>query len=191
MARTLMRLRNNARLSQRDLVEVSGVSLATIRDIETGKQPRPKPDTLRLIADGLATPVGGSPAKEEALEAFSALMVGAGYVDRVEPGPFYEERVNREVSRMLASLSKGGSSAGLRDIEQLMTRLQFTLTTLPPRQHFALKGILLFLVEMFTPSDLGDDEELNDVELPKLDVLVSRLLILADEAKPGTSDPEN
>src|SRR5262245_11575807 len=47
---TLKDLRNAAGLSQTELANASGVSLETIKKIETGKVERPHPATLRLLA---------------------------------------------------------------------------------------------------------------------------------------------
>jgi len=47
----LLRLRQG--LTQEDLAVASGVSLRTIRDIEAGRVARPRPSTVRLLADAL------------------------------------------------------------------------------------------------------------------------------------------
>jgi transcriptional regulator with XRE-family HTH domain len=49
-------LRERAALSQQDLAELSGVSRATISDLEAGKRPA-RPSTLRKVAQGLGIEV--------------------------------------------------------------------------------------------------------------------------------------
>ena len=91
----LERHRRNRGLSQRALAEQSGVSPATIYELETGRRPDPRPSTLAKIADALGVEVqdllsdeevGGS----EALGAFTAVYERdgewwIGYVEEI-PG---------------------------------------------------------------------------------------------------------
>lgn len=81
LAQWLIRLRRNARLSQRNLAELAEVSLATIRDIELGKQRRPRPDTLRLLARGVATDVAGEVGDKALRRAYRILASAAGYAE--------------------------------------------------------------------------------------------------------------
>ena len=63
--RELERLRRARGLSQRELAKVSGVSPATIYELETGRRPAPRPSTLRKIADALSVEVTDLTSKEE------------------------------------------------------------------------------------------------------------------------------
>jgi predicted RNase H-like HicB family nuclease/DNA-binding Xre family transcriptional regulator len=53
----LVRLRRSRGLSQRALAVSSGVSPATIYELETGRRPQPRPSTLRKLADALGVEV--------------------------------------------------------------------------------------------------------------------------------------
>src|SRR5687768_2404005 len=75
---SLRGLREQARISQRRLATVSGVSHSTIRDIELGKQTKPRPETLRLLAAGLDKE-GKGLLEWSHDELYDWLMMGAGY----------------------------------------------------------------------------------------------------------------
>lgn len=49
----LRRFRAHSGLTQQELADLSTISVRAIRDLEHGKARRPRPDTVRLIADGL------------------------------------------------------------------------------------------------------------------------------------------
>src|SRR3954453_12771784 len=49
----LRTLRTRRGLTQRHLADLSTISVRAIRDLESGRACRPRPDTVRLIADGL------------------------------------------------------------------------------------------------------------------------------------------
>jgi transcriptional regulator with XRE-family HTH domain len=76
--------RKNRGLSQRDLAEKSGVSPATIYELETGRRPAPRPSTLRKLADALYVDVSAlleHPNDKEAGEnmgAFTAVYQREG-----------------------------------------------------------------------------------------------------------------
>lgn len=52
-AQLLRRHRSRVGLTQRELADLSTVSVRAIRDLEQGRALRPRPDTVRLIAEGL------------------------------------------------------------------------------------------------------------------------------------------
>jgi len=91
----LERHRRNRGLSQRALAELSGVSPATIYELETGRRPDPRPSTLAKIADALGVEVQDLLSDEEvgdseALGAFTAVYERdgewwIGYVEEI-PG---------------------------------------------------------------------------------------------------------
>ncbi|GAA4445072.1 hypothetical protein GCM10023148_51990 [Actinokineospora soli] len=51
--RLLRRHRERVGLTQRELADLSTISVRAIRDLEQGRARKPRPDTVRLIADGL------------------------------------------------------------------------------------------------------------------------------------------
>jgi transcriptional regulator with XRE-family HTH domain len=53
LAALLRQYRKRARLTQNELAGLSTVSLRTIRNLEAGRGSNPRPDTVRLLADGL------------------------------------------------------------------------------------------------------------------------------------------
>jgi predicted RNase H-like HicB family nuclease/DNA-binding Xre family transcriptional regulator len=60
--------RRNRGLSQRGLAKLSGVSPATIYELETGRRPEPRPSTLRKLAHALGVEVAEllqEPAQEQ------------------------------------------------------------------------------------------------------------------------------
>jgi transcriptional regulator with XRE-family HTH domain len=59
LAHVLIGMRKRAGLSQRRLADAAGISQATIRDIETGKQRKPRWDTLRMLARGVDLALDG------------------------------------------------------------------------------------------------------------------------------------
>src|SRR4051812_18383450 len=79
LANALQDLREEARLSQRALARSAGVSQGTIRDIETGKQTAPKPETIRKLANGLAKDNDGTIHERRAQIGYDLMMNVAGY----------------------------------------------------------------------------------------------------------------
>lgn len=54
-------------LTQQELADLSTISVRAIRDLEKGKAQRPRPDTIRLIADGLRLGPRARTALEDAV----------------------------------------------------------------------------------------------------------------------------
>lgn len=79
VAETLRDLRRRARLSQKGLADLSGVSDATIGLIERGKS-LPLPETLQLLARGLATDADGALNDALAADYTERLLITAGYL---------------------------------------------------------------------------------------------------------------
>ncbi|MFI1760765.1 helix-turn-helix domain-containing protein [Streptomyces sp. NPDC020800] len=73
----LRRLRDRAGLTQEELERRSGVSVSTIRGLETGKRSNPRMSTVEQLAGGLAL----RPEERE------ELLVAAGLLDPLRPGP--------------------------------------------------------------------------------------------------------
>lgn len=75
----LIALRQRSRISQRDLARLTGVSEGTIKNIEAGQNTQPRPQTLRALADGLATDGAGNKDESLAEEYYDRLATAAGY----------------------------------------------------------------------------------------------------------------
>ncbi|MFI1368826.1 helix-turn-helix domain-containing protein [Streptomyces griseochromogenes] len=73
----LRRLRDRAGLTQEELERRSGVSVSTIRGLETGKRSNPRMSTVEQLADGLAL----RPEQRE------ELLIAAGLLDPLRPRP--------------------------------------------------------------------------------------------------------
>ncbi len=112
----LRRFRHSAGLSQEELSEKSGISVRNISDMERGLRRSPRPETLRLLADGLGlTPDRRTRLLESARpESFGdlPLLRGDGPTDPLPawnaslPAPLTpligRERVLSEISTLLA-----------------------------------------------------------------------------------------
>lgn len=73
-------LRSKARLSQRKLEELSGISNAEISRIETGDRKKPSPVSIKALAPHLGV-------------SFEELMQKAGYIEEVYPRGSFEDVV--------------------------------------------------------------------------------------------------
>ena len=69
--------RKNRGLSQRDLAEKSGVSPATVYELETGRRPTPRPATLRKLANALYVDVSALLEHPNDKEAGENMNLGA------------------------------------------------------------------------------------------------------------------
>lgn len=102
----LRRLRNEQRLSLRELESKSGVSCSYLVQIETGKKPPPQAEILKKLA-----PVLNVPVKD--------LLKAAGYLDESTPAGLSEEQEVDMAFRYVMSDPRYQSG----------TRLQGELTT--------------------------------------------------------------
>ncbi len=75
--------RSRRGVTQRQLADLSTVSVRAIRDLETGRAQRPRPDTVRLIADGL----GLTGRTRTAFEASARIAAGIAAEAEDYPGP--------------------------------------------------------------------------------------------------------
>jgi hypothetical protein len=98
--------RRRARLSQRDLAKLGGLSWSSVQVIEqAGKQggkerPYTRPDTIRKLAIGLAKDADGNVDEEAFAEHYRALMRAAGHTEVV--GALSDPDVlARELERLL------------------------------------------------------------------------------------------
>jgi hypothetical protein len=124
-------------MSQETLRDLSGVGTTTIKDAEKNAQ-IPKADTLKLLADGLATYAPGRKDTELAATYYSRLMKAAGYLEdppggeaQTAPDPrelvraFIREAAGEDVAaELLAAHDEGGIGA---EGEQTVARLIKTL----------------------------------------------------------------
>jgi transcriptional regulator with XRE-family HTH domain len=122
LAIILIRARKAARLSQRDLATLSGVSLATIRDIELGEQRRPKPDTIGALARGLTTRSDGSVSDQHLISAYSELMATVGYGVTITGSRSSETRFTPDGLEVNEDVLTAASWAG--EIEESVTRIR-------------------------------------------------------------------
>lgn len=80
VAGLLQQLRKQAGLTRKELAQLAGISDTTIKLIETGESGSPRPDTLRLLAHGLATSrLTGRTDRVQADELHVELLQAAGY----------------------------------------------------------------------------------------------------------------
>lgn len=111
LAALLPSLRKSARVSQLELSRLAGLSRETINLIERAAT-NAKAETLRQIADGLATNGDGEQDAGKAAEYYQRLMLAAGHIDAgssevkpVKPRSV-EDLTDEEVEEALAKISK-------------------------------------------------------------------------------------
>lgn len=86
VADELRALREQAGLTRRELAELSGISDGTIKSIEYGDSENPRPETLRMLAQGLSTNrISGRQDREQAEGLYARMLGAAGYTPGVEP----------------------------------------------------------------------------------------------------------
>lgn len=135
LATTLQRLRDVARMSQKELAdstaqlgEHAAVSVGTIRAIES-RTTIPKPTTIRKLADGLARDAfTGDVVGERAATIYRELMEAAGYIRVSAPAEVAtgrpEEPSDAELNARLAQYASDPDTyialmQGLRDFSRL------------------------------------------------------------------------
>lgn len=80
LSEDLASLRDRAGLSRKALSDMAGVSEGTIKLIEYGETEQPEPETLRRLANGLATNRALNRVDEGvAVDIYAMLMGSAGY----------------------------------------------------------------------------------------------------------------
>lgn len=166
LADELRSMRRLLRMGQRQLAALSGVSQGTIRDLETGKQTRPKPDTLRQIARGLLTNEDGKLDQDRAWVAYRRLYLAAGY-SAEEPSP-REKPLDPSVSWLVSDFVLDTEAEQLRQglrwveaqnrAEALLDRIDFQVISQPDLDM--LLAILTALSERFKITD-EDPEDLS------------------------------
>lgn len=94
-------------LTQRELADLSTISVRAIRDLEQGKARRPRPDTLRLMADALRLGPRARASLEAAVQRGRA--TGAGWEQPPAPPTALHPMVGREaeLAGLVRELSSG------------------------------------------------------------------------------------
>lgn len=133
LANKLVELRKRERLNQATLSDLSGVSRATIGLIERGKS-KSMPETLELLAKGLATGSDGVVDRRKATAYHAELFESAGYpmANREVPEPAAPPAVSPSVQERLAVLFEryptlGFSLARLGDGELTHSQLDWLI----------------------------------------------------------------
>jgi transcriptional regulator with XRE-family HTH domain len=103
----LSALRERAGLSRKRLADLSNVSDGTIKAIETGDSEKPHPQTLRLLAAGLATQsLTGRADPEQVDTIYVRLMRAAGYLpgaDYVDPETGLPQDIRDRVAALVGA----------------------------------------------------------------------------------------
>lgn len=103
-ASCLERLREHARLKQRPLARLAGVSHTAISALERAEAPAPHPSQIHKLATGLATSASGHVDERRRDDLYLELMRAAGYLPAIrEKSP---DQVFRDV--LTARLGKTG-----------------------------------------------------------------------------------
>ena len=134
-AGVLIRLRVDARLSQRGLARLAGVSHTAISMLEVGAAPPPHPTALRKLACGLATSPSGDVDEARAEQEYLVLMRAAGYLPpHGEPDlrRLIAQRVGRNVD-LVDHLVRRLEGRGSVNQEAMLRVLDALLDTLPDR----------------------------------------------------------
>lgn len=103
--RLLRRHRERVGLTQRELADLSTISVRAIRDLEQGRARKPRPDTVRLIADGLR--LGGQARADLAAAVDHGRLPGGDYDLALAPPPAPAEALvgrDAEVAALVAEL---------------------------------------------------------------------------------------
>lgn len=98
LAAELKTIRREARITQAALSVISGVGTTRIKDIERAG-PLPKPETLRLLANGAATDGAGSRDDAKAQGYYDRMARAAGYVatEQVGEPELAEDTLKRQI----------------------------------------------------------------------------------------------
>lgn len=91
LARTLLQARHAAGVTQEELAGLSGVSVRTISDLETGRVLRPRHATIRCLARALRI-------NQEETRSLN-LMARAAFAHRANPGGSARSGLARKKSR--------------------------------------------------------------------------------------------
>lgn len=108
----LKTLRREARITQQGLCDASGVGTTTIKDIEKAAI-IPKPDTLRLLANGLATDGAGQRCESKAERYYNRLMFSAGHISALLPESPATTVVTPSPEAVLADITRDAAFADL------------------------------------------------------------------------------
>jgi transcriptional regulator with XRE-family HTH domain len=142
----LRELRERSKLSQKRLGQLTGISPVRIGQIERGvdergSRPRARPETLRMLARGLAAGGGGSVDERLAGNLYERLLVAAHYA---EPAAEHPSPTGAPSDRR---------PAAVLDIERLEDELMRELLAVEPRQRTAISGALRAFVTALPNAD--------------------------------------
>ncbi|MFN8525155.1 MAG: helix-turn-helix transcriptional regulator [Chloroflexota bacterium] len=129
MAAELAALRKEVRLSQVELAKLSGVSPRTVGLIEADAT-TPRADTLRRLADGLATSGAGKLDRAAAAEYFGRLAQAAGFAP-IDVATLTDDQVEAYLEELAGGPDVGINLLNLakswRDIDPGSKRLVLTV----------------------------------------------------------------
>jgi transcriptional regulator with XRE-family HTH domain len=177
LAAALVALRTGAGLSQRGLAEVTGVSQGTIRDIETGKQRKPRWDTLRMLADGVALGQQGVSGDRLAGAAYRTLLEAAGHPEsdpalRTESDPgvdcafhFFHEFMRQGTPQGDAA---GTSMSQDWRLARVLERIQLGMPLARGAERAMILEILNAIAERLTPTEGRVHERLDRSDVKPL-----------------------
>lgn len=136
----LRALRRERRIkSQQELAELSGVSQSTIKLIEAG-QSEPKPSTLRMLAQGLASDFDGQ-VDATALEAIYARLVKAAGIWPQAPESGEQDMTREEW------LEQTARRLGRADLAVAMSTVAWDYDRIPKAHQRVIEAALLALIE--------------------------------------------
>lgn len=124
IAEELRRLREQAGLTRKELGEVGRTSEKTIQLIETGQSASPRPETLRLLAHGLAyNRLQGRVDREQAEAIYGQFLEAAGYsADVMEPPARQIEELDDDLRAMVLDLVNADEGVFRAILHDLATR---------------------------------------------------------------------
>jgi HTH-type transcriptional regulator, competence development regulator len=107
-------LRNEKKLSQRELAEKAGISNAEISRLESGDRKKPSPITLKAIAPFLEI-------------SYQELLKQAGYIEEMVERPGYTERIYKDENGKLIDITR--KAADLYDKNVKWANIAFRVTS--------------------------------------------------------------
>jgi transcriptional regulator with XRE-family HTH domain len=129
-------LREQNKLSQRDLAEKSGISNAEISRLETGGRKKPSPIVLKALAPYLGV-------------SYAELMQQAGYVEETVDHPGYTENLFRDENGQLADIITRAKDMYQKDSGWANLAYRVTASELTEKELNIIKAQTEVLLEQF------------------------------------------
>jgi transcriptional regulator with XRE-family HTH domain len=129
-------LRNENKLSQRDLAEKSGISNAEISRMETGERKKPSPISLKAIAPFLGV-------------SYEDLMQKAGYIEEVIEHKGFTENIYRDEEGRLIDISRRAKDMYEKDSKWANLAYRVTSSDLSETELNIIKAQTEVLLEQF------------------------------------------